>query len=332
MEYKAIEVTQELTMDHSHLQDESKENLKILVVDDDRVVCGLLVDAVMLCGYEVEACGDGAEAFYKTQQNGYDLIITDMMLPGLDGLSLIRRLEAEKRDTDVIVITGHASIENAVECMKAGARDYLVKPITIDQIQIAIEKAVEHRELRRLAQEREFYRELCYVDPLTGICNRRFLDEALPQQVQKATMERTSFLFLMIDVDDFSIYNLNNLHQKGDEALTRLGQVLKSACRGSDIVSRYGGEEFAIIFPRAHRKNAHELCNRVLNEVRATAFDGEERQPLGALTVSIGVSCYPDDATTSEELIRCSDQALYESKRLGKNRITLYWEFAHQIG
>lgn len=331
MEDRARKIVEAGATERPRLDTEPRENPKILVVDDDRVVRGLLVDAVTLCGYEVDACGDGAEALYKTQQNGYDLIITDMMLPGLDGLSLIRRLESEQRDTDVIVITGHASIENAVECMKAGARDYLVKPITIDQIQIAIEKAVEHRELRRLAQEREFYRELCYVDPLTGICNRRFLDEALPQHVQNAAMERSSFLFLMIDVDDFSTYNLNNLHQKGDEALSRLGQVLKSVCRGSDIVSRYGGEEFAIIFPRAHKRNAMELSTRVLTEVRATSFEGEDRQPLGALTVSIGVACYPDDADTAADLIKCSDKALYESKRLGKNRITFYWEIEDSL-
>ena len=163
-------------MEHSPARHDSPEPAKILVVDDDPVVRELMAEAVRLGGYRVDDCGDGIEALEKNSAAVYDLIVTDMRLPGLDGLSLIRELKAAKSDTDVIVITGYGSIENAVECMKAGATDYLIKPFTVDQIQLAVRKAVEHRDLRRRAREREFFRELSYMDSLTGIRNRRYFD------------------------------------------------------------------------------------------------------------------------------------------------------------
>ena len=165
--------------------DESVKRAGILVVDDDPVVRELVADAIADAGFEVDVCGDGVEALGKNEAKAYDLIVTDMRLPGLDGLSLIRNLKAGKSGTDVIVITGYGSIDNAVQCMKAGALEYLIKPLSVDHIQMAVRKAVEHRELKRRAQEREFYRELSYIDALTGIHNRRYFDEALSRGNRK---------------------------------------------------------------------------------------------------------------------------------------------------
>jgi len=295
----------------------------ILVVDDDPMIRDVLVESIELVGYKVDFCGDGAEALEKNAEHNYDIIITDMRLPGLDGLSLIRRLKSGTSDTDVIVITGYGTIENAVECMKAGAADYLIKPFTMDQIHIAVNKAVEHRELRRRAREREFYMELSYVDALTGINNRRFLDESLESEIQKAARHGTSVVLLMLDIDDFKVYNDRNGHQKGDQALARLGRLFKSVCRSYDIVTRYGGEEFAIVFPRADKSNAVELSGRIIKEVRETAFEGEDLLPSGSLTVSIGVAAFPEHARDAAGLIRCADQALYAAKRAGKNNIKI---------
>jgi diguanylate cyclase (GGDEF)-like protein len=296
---------------------------EILVVDDDPMVREVVVDAISMAGYDVDVCGDGQEALEKTAAKAYDLIVTDMRLPGLDGLSLIKELKASDSSTDVVVMTGYGSIENAVECMKAGALEYLIKPFTVDQIQVAVRKAIEHRELRRRAQEREFYRELSYVDALTGVRNRRYFDEAIEAEIQKAARHGSSLVLLMIDIDDFKLYNDLNGHQKGDEALTRIGQLFLSACRGYDIVTRYGGEEFAILFPGATEQNAMELSRRIMCEVQGTRFEGEELLPSGALTVSVGVACYPRDAETADELVRCADNALYAAKRAGKNTVQL---------
>lgn len=278
-----------------------------------------MVESLRLMGHKADVCGDGAEALAKNENDPYDLIVTDMKLPGLDGLTLIGRLKSGQSETDVVVMTGYGTIENAVECMKAGAIEYLIKPFTVDQIQVAVRKALEHRELRRRAREREFYMELSYVDSLTGVNNRRYLDEALAAEIEKAHVHGTSLVLLMIDIDDFKVYNDCNGHQKGDAALARVGRLLKSVCRSYDIVARYGGEEFALVFPRADSDKAMELANRILDEVRQTKFEGEEVLPGGGLTVSVGVAVYSDHATTAEGLMSCADKALYEAKREGKN-------------
>jgi len=170
----------------------------------------------------------------------------------------------------------------------------------------------------------ELYRELSYVDPLTGIYNRRFFDEALEAEIQKAIRNKRTLVLVMIDIDDFKVYNDTNGHQKGDTALVKMAQLFKSACRASDIVARYGGEEFTIIFPGAGQEHAMELGRRIVNEVAAADFDGQNLVPSGSLTVSIGVACFPEHAGSASELIHCADQALYEAKKRGKNTIRLW--------
>jgi diguanylate cyclase (GGDEF)-like protein len=305
-------------------QDENRKPPEILVVDDDPMVLDIVVESIRAAGYKADACHDGPEALQANASTEYDLILTDMKLPGFDGLSLIKRLKAGNSDTDVIVITGYGSIENAVECMKAGALDYLIKPFTVDQIQVAVRRALEHRELRRRALERELYKELSYLDPLTGVHNRRHFDEALEAEIRKAARHKASLVLVMVDVDDFKRYNDLYGHQQGDEALRKLGQLFKGTCRAYDVVTRYGGEEFAIIYPGAGIDNAMELAERILMEVRHATFDGEAALPSGTLTVSIGAACFPRHASTAADLIRSADQALYAAKASGKNTVMLF--------
>jgi diguanylate cyclase (GGDEF)-like protein len=307
----------------THPPESTNSQARILVVDDDPVVREVVVESIRIAGHDVDVAGDGQEALEKNTATPFDIIVTDMRLPGLDGLNLIKRLKSDDSPTDVIVITGYGSIENAVECMKAGALEYLIKPFTLDQIQVAVRKALDLRELRRRAQEREFYRELSYVDGLTGIHNRRYFDEALAGEIEKAKRHHTELVLLMIDIDDFKLYNDRNGHQKGDEALVKIGTALKKACRAYDVVTRYGGEEFAVLFPGATRKHAVELANRVVKEVRATRFDGEERLPSARLTVSVGAACFPDDGGDVQSFLRRADQALYAAKKAGKNIVVM---------
>ncbi len=303
---------------------EQREKPKVLVVDDDVSVRDIVVESINSAGYMVDSCGNGQEALEKNKAENYDLILTDMMMPSLDGLSLIKNLNLQNNDTDVIVITGFGSIENAVECMKAGALDYLIKPFTLDQIQMSVRRAIEHRELRLRARERDLYRQLSYEDPLTGIYNRRFFDESLKLEIVKANRHSTPVLLFMIDIDYFKIYNDLQGHQKGDKILVEMGQILKSSCRGYDIVTRYGGEEFAIIFPGIAKEEAPNLVSRIMEGVRNGSFDGADRMPYGSMTVSIGIASFPDDATNGEDIIRCADVSLYAAKRAGRNTVKIY--------
>ncbi|MCX5861133.1 MAG: diguanylate cyclase [Deltaproteobacteria bacterium] len=311
-------------MSANHLTPEKPVTPKVLVVDDDSLVRDVVVESLQSAGYQVDWCANGLLALGKNGQINYDLIITDMMMPSMDGLTLIRNLKLQKSDTDVIVITGFGSVENAVDCMKAGAQDYLIKPLSVEQIQMAARRAIEHRELRLRARERDLYRQLSYEDSLTGIYNRRFFDESLKLEIVKSTRHGAPVLLCMIDIDYFKMYNDHRGHQNGDRVLAEMGQILKSSCRGYDIVTRYGGEEFAIIFPGTDKSEADNLASRIMEGVDAASFDGEDLMPFGSLTVSIGMASFPEDATNGEDLIRRADEALYTAKRDGRNTVRIY--------
>jgi diguanylate cyclase (GGDEF)-like protein len=161
--------------------------------------------------------------------------------------------------------------------------------------------------------------------PLTEVYNRRFFDEMLETEIQKSVREGHPLVLVMIDIDDFKSYNDRYGHQQGDVALAKMARLFKTTCRSYDIVARYGGEEFAIIFPGARKEHALELGKRIVAEVGAAHFEGEEPTPSGGLTVSVGVACFPEHANDAQELILHADQALYEAKNLGKNTIFI-WE------
>ncbi len=308
----------------------------VLVVDDDPVVRSLVVECVALGGYRVDECGDGSQALQMASANAYEIIVTDMILPGLDGLSLIQQLKSDGIDTDVIVITGYGSIQNAVECMKAGARDYLVKPISVDHILVALGRVAEFRDLRRRAL---YYEEQCYSDFLTGVGSRRCFEETLAKEFQVARRNSTPLTVLMLDVDDFKTYQSprgtlteERLHQLGDEALKKIGAILTASCRKTDTVTRWGGDEFVVILPKASSENALEVANRIMTTVAKTDFEGADTLPCGCLTVSVGLAGFPSDGKTEEELFRCANQALFACKLSGKNSLCLYGEIAVEGG
>lgn len=319
----AVRVAQLKTPSGLETLEESK-GPRILVVDDDPLVRDIVVEAVTTSGYHVDDCSNGLEALEKNEADPYDLIITDMMMPCLDGLSLLKNLRLRNSEADVMVITGFGSIENAVDCMKAGALDYIIKPFTVEQLQMAVKRAIEHRELKLRARERDLYRQLSYEDPLTGIYNRRFFDEFLKLEIVKSLRHGSSILLFMIDIDYFKMYNDIMGHVKGDEALTRVCHILKSCCRGYDVVTRYGGEEFGVIFPGSNRLEGKMLASRMVDGILETSFEGAERMPMGSLTVSIGMASFPEDASNAEDLVRCADEALYAAKRAGRNSVRAY--------
>lgn len=293
---------------------------RVLVLDDDPIVARFIQESVSRLGYQCDLFTESEAALEATRKSEYDVVVTDMKMPGMDGLTMLKQIRQGHYDTDVIVVTGHGSVVDALESINAGAFDYLIKPFTIEQIQVAMMKVFRHRELKKLADERHMYLEMSYEDPLTGVYNRRFFDEALNIEMMKASRHRNSFSLLMIDVDNFK--ELNDLygHQKGDEVLSKIAQVFKTVCRGYDIITRYGGDEFAIIFPEADQNISSGLCERIMAEIRALTFDcdGQNDGPLH-VSVSIGVATFPDHASNVNDLVKYADEALYMAKCSGRN-------------
>jgi len=165
--------------------------------------------------------------------------------------------------------------------------------------------------------------ELATIDDLTGLFNRRYFNRALEQEVHRAQRYKHDLTLAMLDIDHFKLYNDSNGHQEGDRALVRIAEILRKSFRQTDIIVRFGGEEFAVIMPETSRKegNGIEFVDRARRTIAAEDLAFDEGDVRKVLTISGGVATYPHQAATPEELVRRADQALYQAKRAGRNRI-----------
>ncbi|HJS57933.1 MAG TPA: GGDEF domain-containing protein [Vicinamibacteria bacterium] len=159
------------------------------------------------------------------------------------------------------------------------------------------------------------------IDSLTGTLNKRRLQQRLGDEIHHAEREGQPLSLLLIDIDHFKSYNDNNGHLEGDDVLRRIGQILRGSVREDDAVARYGGEEFVILYPAATKAQAVKLAEALRKAVETAEFAHGAKQPMGRVTISGGVATFPEDSRGSVELIRAADQALYEAKAEGRNRI-----------
>ncbi len=293
--------------------------VRLLIVDDEEMMRTFLREVLSEEGYDIELACSGEEAVQVLEQEHFDIVLTDIVMPGLDGLGVVSAAKKLPTNVDVIVMTGYASMETAVESMKLGAADYITKPFNIDQIRIIVANVVKERRLRREAAEGQFYKELSRKDGLTELYNHRFFHQLLETEVSRAERYSRSVNLIMLDIDYFKQYNDAHGHPAGDMALRKLAHVLKRCVRACDFVARYGGEEFAIIVPEIDSGSAKSMAERIRALVDETEFEGEEVMPLGRLTVSLGVAAFPKHAASKEELVERADQALYRAKSSSRN-------------
>lgn len=297
---------------------------RLLVVDDEEVIRLLLTDVLGDEGYEVDSVGSGEEAILRLKDHRFDFLITDLMMPGINGIKVLETVKALDPDMEVVVMTGYASLATAVECMKLGAADYINKPLNIDEIRITISRILEKKRLIAKAKEVDFYKELSRTDGLTQLYNHKFFHQLLSGEVGRSRRYGGRVALLMLDVDHFKIYNDTNGHPMGDTALQKVAWLLSGSVRESDAVARYGGEEFAVIVPETDLPGAAELAERLRRKVEQTDFEKQDVMPTGKLTVSIGVAIYPDDSGTKTELLDHADHALYQAKKNGRNCVVVW--------
>jgi diguanylate cyclase (GGDEF)-like protein len=207
---------------------------------------------------------------------------------------------------------------------KTGGGEYDDVDLSLLEIigpQIAV--ALERAEWQERANE---FQLMSITDPLTGLPNRRYLEERLMEELNRSRRYEYPMSFLMIDIDDFKSYNDLNGHQAGDLALQITAHCLKAALRSADVASRYGGEEFCILLPQTPLNEAEVIAERIRQRVESTTYPHGKSQPLGSVTISIGISTFSRHIDTSERVIAAADRALYTAKSLGKNRIEVYRE------
>lgn len=281
---------------------------KILVVDDEKDVRDLLSEVLSAEGFEVSTANDGVDALEAFHNENFPIVITDIRMAKMDGITLLKKIKEISPLTTVIIITAYPSIESVKEAIFAGAYDYITKPFDVDAIKIVVKRAVERQFLIEEAKEKEIYKDLSIRDGLTGLFNYRYLREMLQREIEKSKRYGHPFSLIMLDIDDFKKFNDNYGHLEGDKILKKLSNLTLDSVRKIDMVFRYGGEEIFILLPELPKSRAKKVAERLKKLVR-------ENLPI---TVSIGISGFPEDGEEVEKLIKHADLDMYEDKKISK--------------
>jgi diguanylate cyclase (GGDEF)-like protein len=308
--------------------------LDVLVADDDPDACDALRRAVTALGHDCRVAASGFTALDAHRSRPADVIVSDWHMPELDGMGLCRRVRELDRGTYTYLLFTSASANKRdfVEAVRAGADDYLPKPIDMDDLEarlIAASRVVgAYRELAAcnvdLRRDGVMLFRSARIDPLTGVANRLSLEEDLDTLQARVSRYGGRAAIAMCDLDSFKRYNDHYGHLAGDDALRRIAQAIRTNVRRADQVYRYGGEEFLVVLHEQGRNEAAAAMRRVCAAVEslAIAHAAEARRPV--LTVSVGLaSVLPEGHHAVREAIARADQALYRAKAEGGNTLAI---------
>lgn len=301
--------------------DEGRDDLsgRVLVADDDSQFRSLLVRRAKKIGLSVMEVEDGEQAFEALEQERFDLVVSDLYMPGHTGLEVIQRARELDPDVHSIILTASATVETAIEALRSGVYDYLTKPLeTLSDFDMTVRRALEHahllRENRRLFAE---VQRLAVTDGLTGLYNRHKLDEALAIEFERARRYHRPLSIIMLDLDGLKAINDTYGHPAGDAALKLVANAIRNSIRRVDMPARFGGDEFIILLPEVERDIALQIAERICSKIQPS----EEQKDM--FSVSGGVAQLRDDHASAEDFVRSADQALYRAKRAGGQRIMI---------
>jgi two-component system cell cycle response regulator len=309
----------------------------ILVADDEPVNRALIQRRLEREGYRVLTANDGSEAVERAREALPDLVILDVMMPGMDGMDACRLIKADGRthDIPVIFLSARDETEMKVNGLSLGADDYISKPFEAEEliarVHVAIRLKRERDQLRTNAEEAsmraELAQEQAMTDALTGLLNRYGLQHILTREQSEARRYYRTLSCLLIDLDNFKTINDTYGHAIGDLVLQQIARVLAEAVRGSDTVFRYGGEEFLVLLPETDLEGAIALGEKIRVAAASRPFgDGEH---IFKLTLSVGASSLGDNESGNDMIAR-ADMALYHAKEEGRNRVEAAKEISEQ--
>jgi len=320
------------------------ENAAMVLLVDDQAMIGEAVRRGLANEDNIDFhfCADPHQAIAQAIQIKPTVILQDLVMPGLDGLTLVReyRNNPLTKDIPIIVLSTKEDALIKSAAFSAGANDYLVK--LPDTIELVARIRYHSRSYMTLLQRDEAYRalrvsqqqlldtnlvlqRLMNSDGLTGLSNRRHFDEYLELEWRRATRDQTQLSLMMIDVDYFKAYNDNFGHLEGDEALRQVAKAIRASCaRPSDLPARYGGEEFALVLPNTSPGGARLLAEKLRMTVAGMNIPHMAPAPGSSLTVSIGISTVtPEVGSNSRQLIQEADKGLYAAKHNGRNQVSV---------
>lgn len=290
----------------------------VLVIDDDQANIEVL-NEILEADYEVLFATNGLQALELARTTQPDLILLDIIMPGIDGFEVCERLKGDKCTSNipVIFVTELNNIQAEIEGLKVGAIDYISKPISPPVVQMRVRNHIE------LKRARDSLAQLAVTDSLTGIANRRRFDEVLQLECERLSRLQKPLSLIMIDIDHFKNFNDVYGHVIGDKCLVQVAHAIKdNLMRPADLAARYGGEEFACILPHTDQNGAVAIAERIRMAVENLTIPNHPTQDVNNVTISLGViSGVFGTQFHLTEIIRLADQELYQAKIKGRNRV-----------
>ncbi|MCC6979401.1 MAG: response regulator [Candidatus Melainabacteria bacterium] len=288
---------------------------RILLVDDDEFFANTIALILRNEGVIVRILTDPNKILEVMQDFPPELLLLDVMMPGITGFEVCRMLRQIPRwqDLPIVFLTGQTGVENRLEAFRSGGDDYLPKPVVNEELLTRVKVRLDRARMLKDRSDK---------DTITGLLLRRAFSEQLAQLLAEGQRNKTVFTICLIDVDKFKNVNDTYGHLAGDKVLAGLGQLLARRFRVEDLRGRWGGEEFILGFRRESKETMHAAINRVLAEFREMIFTGDDGREF-KVSFSGGMASFPEDGESVYELIQTADARLYEAKKQGRNRIIL---------
>lgn len=315
---------------------EKSTETNVLVVDDDASILGVVSEVLEDDGYVVSTAATGEEAIELLKSNQFSLVLSDIRLPGINGVQVLEHVKQKSPRTNVIMITSHGSLDTSIDAIKHGAYDYLLKPFedlslissaskrAVDAFRLDAERSQLIRSLKlsnkELARVNNVLHGLAVRDGLTELYNHRYINEIMDKHIDKTAVEGADLSLIFIDVDNFKAFNDQHGHQTGDVLLRELSALMRENVRSKDIVARWGGEEFAIVCPTTDEETAARLAESLRESIEKYVFAREFNLSSPSVTISAGVASFSKNHSKSA-MLDAADAALYVAKDNGRNQV-----------
>ncbi|WP_282937147.1 diguanylate cyclase [Paenibacillus sp. RC67] len=288
---------------------------RLLIIDDDEALRSYLVRRLKLEGYEVDHAADVGSAQKLLREHNYDLITLDLMMHPQSGYELFEFVKEDPtlKWVPLVVLSGRDDIHDKVRCFYLGADDFVTKPFQYEELSARIYS---------LLKRTKNFEQMAFRDPLTGIYNRRFFDHQIHVELQRISRYPAPISLVFIDIDRFKSINDTHGHHVGDLVLQGLAHVLQKNLRSTDLIARFGGEEFVVVLPGSTAQDAQKSIEFILQQIRSEPVAQNEGQAFH-ITFSAGVSAWCEGMTI-EEWIQRSDDAMYAAKQGGRDRVMIY--------